>query len=195
MTHCEHSLPTPNMGVTVTYLEMRSVAELRPKYCPDRAFVVQEARIKPWPVNKFLYGYIGGAWAWWEKLNWTDEQWRTYAEDDRLRTWIASYNGSLTGYFELQRDDEAGVEISYFGLTPAFIGRGLGGPLLTAALAAAWATQPERVWVHTCTLDHPAALANYLARGMKSYRIEVAENPPPPLQHIAACSATQSRSI
>jgi RimJ/RimL family protein N-acetyltransferase len=180
------------MSVTVTYLAMRSAAELRPKHCPDPAFIVQEARIKQWPVNKFLYGYIGGAWAWWEKLTWTDEQWRTYAEDDRLRTWIASYNGSLAGYFELQQDDEAGVEIIYFGLTPAFIGRGLGGPLLTAALEAAWGTQPRRVWVHTCTLDHPAALANYLARGMKIYRTELENDPPKQFQPIAICPSTQS---
>ena len=167
------------MNVTVTYLEMHSADELRPKRCADPAFRVQEAKIKQWPLNKFLYGFIGGAWAWWEKLSWTDEQWRAYAEHDRLRTWLASYDGSLAGYFELQNDDEGGVEIIYFGLTPAFIGRGLGGPLLTTALEAAWATKPRRVWVHTCTLDHPAALANYIARGMKIYRTEVEEEPQP----------------
>ena len=155
---------------------------------------MQEATVKQWPVNKFLYSFIGGPWAWWEKLSWTDEQWRAYAEDDRLRTWIATYDGSLAGYFELYRDDEGGVEIIYFGLTPAFIGRGLGGALLTAALEAAWAAQPKRVWVHTCTLDHPAALANYLARGMKSYRTEVVEEPPKELQPIPACPSAQSCS-
>jgi RimJ/RimL family protein N-acetyltransferase len=181
------------MGVLVTYLEMHAAAELRPKPCPDPAFRVAEARIKQWPVNRFLYAFIGGAWAWWEKLSWTDEQWRAYAEAERLRTWIASYAGAPAGYFELQRDDEDGVEIIYFGLAPAFIGRGLGGPLLTMALEAAWATQPTRVWVHTCTLDHPAALANYLARGMKPYRTEVEQDPPAAFRTATICPGPTSQ--
>ena len=167
------------MSVLVTYLEMHSAAELRPKRCSDPAFQVQEARIKQWPVNRFFYSFVGGPWAWWEKLSWSDEQWRAYAENDRLRTWIATYAGSPAGYFELRRDEADGIEINYFGLAPAFLGRGLGGPLLTIALEEAWATQPKRVWVHTCTLGHPAALANYQARGMKIYRTEVENDPPP----------------
>lgn len=170
------------MSVTITYLEIHSAAELRPKRCPDPDFRVQEARVKQWQVNKFFYGFVGGAWAWWEKLSWSDEQWRTYAEDARLRTWIASCSGSPAGYFELRRDDDDGVEINYFGLAPAFLGRGFGGSLLTTALESAWATQPRRVWVHTCTLDHPAALPNYLARGMKIYRTELENDPPPQFQ-------------
>lgn len=166
------------MSVTVTYLEMHSVAELRPKHCSDPAFRVAEARLPQWPVNRFFYAFVGGPWAWWEKLSWSDEHWRAYAEDSRLRTWIATYDGSPAGYFELRWDDDAGVEISCLGLVPAFIGRGLGGPLLNAALEAAWATKPNRVWVHTCTLDHPGALANYQARGMKEYRTELENDPP-----------------
>ena len=67
------------------------------------------------------------------------------------------------------------VEIAYFGLAPAFIGRALGGPLLTRALQEAWKSGPARVWVHTCTLDHEAALANYKARGMSIYQTEVSQ--------------------
>ncbi|MBP7935164.1 MAG: GNAT family N-acetyltransferase [Phycisphaerae bacterium] len=168
------------MSVIVTYLEMQSVAELRPKRCSDPAFQVREAKIRQWQVNRFLYEFVGSAWSWWEKLNWGEEQWRAYAEDEDLRTWIATYDGSPAGYFELRRDHEGGIEITYFGLAPAFIGRGLGGPLLTIALEAAWAEQPKRVWVHTCTRDHPRALANYQARGMKICQTKVAGNPPEP---------------
>jgi hypothetical protein len=66
------------------------------------------------------------------------------------------------------------VEIAYFGLMPSGIGQGLGRALLTRAVDAAWSLkpQPSRVWLHTCTLDHPAALANYLARGFKVSRTE-----------------------
>jgi len=72
----------------------------------------------------------------------------------------------------LQRGDDGAVEIIYFGLLPAFVGRGLGGALLSSAIEEAWRVNPLRVWVHTCSLDHPAALANYQARGMKIYKTE-----------------------
>jgi GNAT superfamily N-acetyltransferase len=79
-------------------------------------------------------------------------------------------NGSPAGYFELARGDDDEVQIAYFGLTPPFIGRGLGGVLLTQAIREAWHWDATRVWVHTCNLDHPGALANYQARGMRIYR-------------------------
>src|SRR5437867_1586360 len=95
-----------------------------------------------------------------------------------LRTFGAYYDASLAGYYELRRDDRDGVEIAYFGLLPKFIGRGFGGALLTSAIEEAWRASPSitRVWVHTCTCDHPHALANYQARGMVIYKREPAES-------------------
>ena len=158
--------------VTTTYLEMHSPDELRPKRCHDPRFRVDEATTPQWQFNRFLYCAVGEHWRWVEKRSWTEQQWRNYVESDRLRTFAAYYDGSPAGYYELRRDDEKGVQIEYFGLLPDFVGRGLGGALLTSALEIAWAMKPARVWVHTCTLDHPAALANYQARGMKIYRVE-----------------------
>ncbi|HYG33762.1 MAG TPA: GNAT family N-acetyltransferase [Clostridia bacterium] len=106
------------------------------------------------------------------KKVWTDQQWKDYAESDSLRTFVAYYDGSVAGYFEMRPDKEGGIEIAIFGLAPKFVGRGFGGVLLTHALEQAWQAQPKRVWLHTCTLDHPAALPNYKARGMTVYRVE-----------------------
>jgi GNAT superfamily N-acetyltransferase len=161
--------------VTTTYLEMHSPDELRPKRCHDSRFRVDEATMPQWQFNQFLYFAVGEHWRWMEKRSWTEQQWRDYVESDRLRTFAAYYDGSPAGYFELRRDDEGGVQIEYFGLLPGFVGRGFGGALLTSALEVAWDMKPVRVWVHTCTLDHPAALANYQARGMKVYRVETRE--------------------
>lgn len=156
--------------VTVYYLEMHSPDELRPGK-PVAGLEVREARIKQFPFNRFLYQYVGGPWDWLDKLAWSDQQWRDYAEADNLRTWVAWYEGSPAGYFDLERQARDEVEIKYFGLAPAFIGRGFGGHLLTRAIEQAWQWEaPKRVWVHTCTLDHPSALANYKARGMTQYR-------------------------
>ncbi len=156
--------------VTIYYLEMRSAAQLRPGR-PADGLDITEARIKQYPFNRFLYQYVGGPWDWHDKLAWSDEQWRDYAEADNLRTWVAWFEGSPAGYFDLERQSGDEVEIKYFGLAPAFIGRGFGGHLLTRAIEEAWNwDSPRRVWVHTCTLDHPSALANYQARGMQLYR-------------------------
>ena len=68
---------------------------------------------------------------------------------------------------------DGSVEIVYFGLAPAFIGKGFGGYLLSCALKAAWAIPgAKRVWLHTCTLDHPNAIKNYEARGLTMYKRE-----------------------
>lgn len=157
--------------VTTTYLEMTDPAQLRPKTCPDPRFRILEASVKQWRLNRFLYEFVGRDWRWQDRLAWSEKQWRSYVENDNLRTFVAYYDGSVAGYFELfEHDKEA--QIVYFGLAPSFIGRGLGGPLLTRALEQAWKMKPDRVWVHTCTLDHEAALKNYTARGMTVYRTQ-----------------------
>jgi GNAT superfamily N-acetyltransferase len=160
------------MTVTITYLEMTSPRELKPRHLADPRFRILEATVPQWQFNRFLYCTVGADWSWNDLRRWSDRQWRAYVEDPRLRTFAAYYDGSPAGYYELRQDGEGGVEIAYFGLLPAFIGRGFGGALLTHALETAWAMEPARVWVHTCTLDHPAALANYQARGLRAYREE-----------------------
>lgn len=158
--------------VTTTYLEMHSLAELRPKRIADDQFWIGEATVKQWQLNRFFYLTVGEPWQWFDKRDWTNQQWQAYAEAERLRTFVGYWEASPAGYYELYRHDDGSVEIAYFGLLSAFCGRGLGGALLTSAIENAWDVAPPRVWVHTCTLDHPAALANYLARGMKVYREE-----------------------
>jgi GNAT superfamily N-acetyltransferase len=84
-----------------------------------------------------------------------------------------TWQAAPAGYFELKRWADDSVEIAYFGLLPDYIGRGWGKYLLTEAVRAAWSENPVRVWLHTCTLDHPAALPNYLQRGFQPVREEV----------------------
>ena len=150
---------------------MRSPEGLRPKLTPDPRFQVREVVVKQWEFNRFLYSLVGAGWNWTDKSRWSDDQWRAYAEADRLRTFVAYLEGSVAGYYELEQDEAQGVEIAIFGLTPKFIGRGFGGAMLTHALQEAWRMGPSRVWLHTCDLDHPGALANYQARGMIIYRV------------------------
>ncbi len=154
---------------------MRSPEQLRPKRSADPRFRVEEKKEPDWRFNRDCYLAVGERWAWTDKRGWTDEQWHKYGRAPELRTFAAYDGDSLAGYYELHRDEDGGVEIAYFGLLPEFIGRGFGGALLTSAIEEAWRSWPavSRVWVHTCTLDHPQALANYQARGMVVYREEL----------------------
>lgn len=157
------------MAVTTTYLQMLSADELCP--APVVAdLLIAEVKVNQFSFNRFLYQLIGGPWQWTDKLAWSDDQWRQLVYSDLHRTFVAYRDGAIAGYYELQRDDDA-VEILYFGLAPQFIGQGLGGYLLSHALQSAWAWEgTRRVWVHTCDLDHPAALANYQRRGLRIYQ-------------------------
>ncbi len=162
--------------VTTYYLEMNSATSLNDK-TESNGLQIIECEIKQFQFNKFLYQLVGEDWEWFDKYIWSDEQWKAFAESWNLRTWVAYYKGSPTGYYELQQQDGGDVEIAYFGLTPKFIGRGFGGYLLSQAIKSAWDWKgTTRVWVHTCTLDHPSALQNYKARGMEVYRVETVLN-------------------
>ncbi|GMR15111.1 MAG: hypothetical protein BMS9Abin30_0731 [Gammaproteobacteria bacterium] len=134
---------------------------------------INERANKDFQLNKHLYERVGNQWAWNDKLVWPDWLWKEYAEAENLRTWVASFEGALAGYYELQIQAGGQVEIAYFGLLPEFIGQGLGGYLLTTAIKSAWSMDASRVWLHTCSLDHPGALGNYQARGMKIYKTEI----------------------
>ena len=157
---------------TYTFLEMLDAADFADRPSADPDFQVREARIKQWQVNRLLYQAVGENWYWLDKLTWTEQQWRDYAEADNLRTFTATVKESLAGYYELRQGDDAAVEIAYFGLMPRFIGQGYGGPLLSDAIRNAWDWQAERVWVYTCSHDHPNALNNYQRCGLSVFKTE-----------------------
>ena len=125
-----------------TYLEMRSRDQLRPKRA-DARFQVRERTERDWRFNRELYFRVGERWDWIDKRPWTDEQWKEYATAPELRTFAGYYGEALSGYYELRRDRKNGIEIAYFGMLPEWIGRGLGGALLTSAIEGAWRMEPN----------------------------------------------------
>ena len=146
--------------VTRTYLEMDSTDDLRPAATPEPTPKIQRLDHCPAELFRFLYVEVGRQFRWTDRLSWTDEQVQRHLEDPRVSLWLMSSDDAAAGYFELREHDDASVEIAYFGLLPDCIGRGWGGFLLTRAVRAAWDLGAARVWLHTCTLDHPAALPN-----------------------------------
>jgi ribosomal protein S18 acetylase RimI-like enzyme len=155
------------MTVTTWFLEMTAPDQLRPAR-PVEGF---EARALPGPdpaLSRRMYERVGGPWQWTDRLGWGVARWRAHLAQPGISTWVGYLDGDEVGYAELARVRGA-LEIASFGLLPGFAGRGLGGALLAAVTEAAWADGAERVWLHTCSLDSPAALPAYEARGFRRY--------------------------
>lgn len=163
----------PSVAVVRTYLEMLAPEDLRAARLPSDVPIL--GRIEDCPVSffRYLYAEVGRAYHWRDRLAWTDERVRAHLADPTVSLWLLSWGAAPAGYFELRRHQDRSVEVAYFGLLPEFVGRGWGGHLLTLAVRSAWELGAERVWLHTCTLDHPAALPNYLKRGFRPVREEV----------------------
>ena len=153
------------------YLEMHSEPSYADSVVPPTYLLMECEAAQP-QFSRFLYRLVGEAWDWTDRLAWPESAWADLVESPNMRTWVAYQQGVIAGYFELRKEGDE-VEILYFGLSPQFIGKGIGGALLRDAIQQAWAwSNPNRVWVHTCNLDHPAALDNYKRRGFKLYKTE-----------------------
>jgi len=183
--------------VTIYYLEMTAPDQLLPsRHAGDSADLIQ-ARIPSPELNRFLYTAVGGDWYWVDRLTWTYQQWLAWLDRPEQETWVLYVEGTPAGYFELDQQAAGNVEIAYFGLLPRFVGRGFGGYLLTQTIRRAWQIEgARRVWVHTCSLDHPNALAAYQARGLRLYDeqtawVDLPAKPPGPWPGAHHTSAAQ----
>jgi GNAT superfamily N-acetyltransferase len=161
------------MDETRSYLELPAgVPPSAERELPAGA-VVHREHSRDADLFRSIYRDVGAPYRWIDRLPWTDAQWRAHVSHPDLEMWLLFVNDVRAGYFELHFEpDGHSVEIAYFGLLPAFIGRGLGGALLTSAIRAARGRGDLRVWLHTCTRDHPHALTNYEARGFRVFHVE-----------------------
>jgi GNAT superfamily N-acetyltransferase len=166
----------PVRDVTTIHLELRAPEALRAAPEPREGLEFRRAAVPSPELSRALYTGVGADWWWVDRLGWDWARWHAHLARAGVETWVAYEDGTPAGYAELVAE-QGDVELASFGLLPAFIGRGIGPRLLDAALRRAWAMTdppPGRVWVHTCSLDGPAALRTYEARGMRRYREETA---------------------
>jgi GNAT superfamily N-acetyltransferase len=170
------------MRIVTWTLESRTPPTAPPRPVPDGVRLDHPTAVDP-EYARFLYGYVGGPWRWTDRLGWTREQWEDELAVPGTSFWIPTADGVPLGYVQLQpllEEDGTHVEIRYFGLAAPGLGRGLGGPLLEHAITNAWAIPGTvRVWVHTCSLDGPAARPNYEARGLALCRTETTDEDVP----------------
>ena len=154
------------------FLEIKDLRNLKENINIENNFLIK--KIKPdFQLNKFFYKQVGKKHRWIDRLIWSDEKWMTYISNRNLETYVISKYDELVGFFELLYNPELKeTEISYFGLLEEYIGKGIGGFALSSAIRKAFEKNINRVWLHTCTLDHPNALKNYIARGMTVFKKE-----------------------
>ena len=176
--------PSPHevgtLACTLTYLEMTEKPARPPAAPPHRLHVaLLRARQPTVAFYRFLYDTVGEAWLWYERRAMDDDALKAVIHDQRVEIYVLYVEGVPAGFAELDRRAEPDIELTYCGLVPEFIGRGLGDYLLSAALDMAWSHEPKRVWLHTNTLDHPRALALYQRFGFKPYKQERKTIPDP----------------
>jgi len=154
------------------FLELKDLKNLKTYPINKNRYLVK--KIKPdFQLNKFFYRQVGKKHRWIDRLSWSDEKWVNYISNQNLETYVISENNELAGFFELLYNPELKeTEISYFGLLEEYIGKGIGGYSLSIAIKKSFEKNIKRVWLHTCTLDHPNALKNYIARGMTVFKRE-----------------------
>ena len=155
------------------YLEINSIQDLKESIKPNDNCSISLLKPINFQLNKFLYKNIGKKHKWIDRLVWTERQWTDYVSSAKVETYIFKYRNNLAGFFELiSHAEKKEVEIAYFGLLEEFQNKKLGSYLLSEAIKKSFKSNINRVWVHTCSLDHKNALNNYIDRGMKIFKFE-----------------------
>lgn len=164
------------MQVIRTYLQLDAPGRFRPAFGDFPEITIARLHDPDPALYRYCYRTVGAAFHWRDRLDWSEADILRHLADPAVSVYVARHGHTIAGYYELRRvEQDASVEIAYFGLVPDWIGRGLGRHLLSCAVRDAWRLDPRRVWLHTCTLDHPHALANYVARGFVPYMTETYE--------------------
>ena len=164
-------IAVPAVDVTVFYLEMLSPARSE-SLAPRGGLQVVLARKPTVRFYRFLYNSVGEDYNWHSRGNRPDAELAALIQDPLNEVHVLYVEGTPGGFAELDRRTPGEIELIQFGLMPEFIGQGLGKWFLGWTIERAWSYQPRRFWLHTCTLDHPAALSNYLKRGFTLYQQE-----------------------
>ena len=155
------------------YLEIKSLNQLSEIKKSGDNYSLNQVIPNDFQLNKFFYKQIGENYQWVDRLIWTDKNWIEYVSSPNLFTFVLKNNDEIAGFFELMyHKDKLETEIAYFGLLKEYIGKKLGGYMLSEAIKKSFSYNVKRVWAHTCSLDHKNALKNYLSRGMKIYNTE-----------------------
>ena len=156
------------------YLEINSINDLKEGINPSDNYILILLDPINFQLNKFFYKNIGKKHKWVDRLIWDEQRWIDYVSSEKVKTYVLKNKDDLVGFFELIFHYEKNeVEIAYFGILEEYQNKKLGSYLLSEAIKKSFSENVNRVWLHTCSLDHKNALNNYVARGMKIFKSEI----------------------
>ena len=156
------------------YLEINSINDLKESINPSDNYTLILLDPINFQLNKFFYKNIGKKHKWVDRLIWDEQRWIDYVSSQKVKTYVLKNKDDLVGFFELIFHNEKNeVEIAYFGILEEYQNKKLGSYLLSQAIKKSFNKNVNRVWLHTCSLDHKNALNNYVARGMKIFKSEI----------------------
>ena len=156
------------------YLEINSLEDLNEGTKPSPDYSLTLLDPINFQLNKFFYKNIGNKHKWVDRLIWNEEQWISYVSNENVQTYVLKFKDDLVGFFELiHHQKKKEFEIAYLGILEEYHNKKLGSFLLSEAIKISFKKKIDRVWVHTCTLDHKNALNNYITRGMKIFKTEI----------------------
>ncbi|MEW6641444.1 MAG: GNAT family N-acetyltransferase [Pseudomonadota bacterium] len=172
-----HDLPAGKIAAVVTHLEM--VTPPSPRHGPEGGWTLRRVVSPDIAWFRGLYRRIGENWLWYSRLIMADADLAAILQSPQVEVYALESDGEDQGLLELDFRTPGDCELAFFGVTEPLIGGGAGRWLMNQALARAWSAPVSRVWVHTCTFDHPAALAFYQRSGFKAFRrqIEIVDDP------------------
>jgi GNAT superfamily N-acetyltransferase len=170
-------IPAGKIAAIVTHLEM--TAQPAPRPDTAGAWTLRRAETPPLDWFRDLYRRVGEEWLWFSRIRMPDAELAARLHSPQLEVYALVDGNSDEGLLELDFREPGLCEIGMFGVTAKLIGNGAGRWLMNRALDIAWAQPVTRVWLHTCTFDHPAALAFYQRSGFRAFRrqVEVSDDP------------------
>ena len=175
------AVPSGHIAAVVTFLEMRKRPELRPAQPFPPGLQLQPLSHPSVERYRSLFRRVGQDWLWYSRLIMPNDELRTILDDPRVSIYAVRQGERDVGILELDFREPGACELAFFGLTAGNFGKGIGRTLMNEAIERAWSRQIERFWVHTCTLDHPAALDLYRRSGFVPFMLQVEVQPDPRL--------------
>ena len=160
-----------HLSVRITYLQMHEPPQT-PAIDPPAETTIKTLLTPSLSFYRYLYNTVGTDWLWYERRQLKDQELKAIIHHPQVIIDVLFSRHSPAGFCEFDMRRWPDLEISYFGLLPEFIGQGLGRYFFDTCVRSGWSRKPRRLWLHTCTLDHPHALPNYLKAGFKPYRTE-----------------------
>lgn len=171
-----HDVPDDRVAAVVTWLRM---AEPEPARGPRGPAPRLDPVGADLPRYRALFAAVGEPWLWFSRRRMDDGRLGAILSHPDVLALALIHDGRDAGLLELDWREEGRCELAFFGLAPDAVGLGLGRALMNEAVRLAWARPIRELVVHTCTLDHPAALPFYIRSGFVPYRrlVEIAPDP------------------